>query len=92
MYHDRSPISVRNAGTSVIRTTSASVRIAIASRIPNSLEIRSEVRMNAAKTVPMITAAATTTRPIAAIPCSTASRVGSPWTCSSRIRLIRKTM
>ena len=31
--------------------------------------------MKAAKTVPMITAAATTTRPIAAIPCSTASRV-----------------
>ncbi len=28
----------------------------------------------------------------AAIPCSTASRVFSPWTCSSRMRLIRKTM
>ena len=50
------------------------------------------VRMNAAKTVPMIIAAATMTRPIAAIPCSTASRVFSPWTCSSRIRLMRNTM
>ena len=32
MYHDFSPIRVRNAGTSVIRTTSASVRMATASR------------------------------------------------------------
>ena len=85
-------MSVRNAGTSVMRTTRASVRIATASRSPNSFEMRSRVRMNAAKTVPMITAAATTTRPIAAIPCSTASRVRRPCTCSSRIRLMRKTM
>ena len=92
MYQDFSPMSVRKAGTSVIRTTSASVRIATASSSPNSFEIRSGVRMKAAKTVPMISAAATTTRPIAAIPCSTASRVFRPWTCSSRIRLIRKTM
>ena len=92
MYQDFSPISVRNAGSSVIRTTSASVRIANASSSPNSFEMRSGVRMNAAKTVPMISAAATITRPIAAMPCSTAGRVARPWTCSSRIRLIRKTM
>ena len=54
---------------------SASVRIATASSSPNSLLMRSDVRMNAANTVPMISAAATMTRPIAAIPCSTASRV-----------------
>ena len=48
--------------------------------------------MNAAKTVLMMIAAATTTRPIAAMPCSTACRVSSPWTCSSRIRLMMKTM
>src|SRR5262245_21371058 len=66
--------------------------VATARRSPNSFEIRSAVRMNAAKTVPMMMAAATTTRPIAAIPCSTASRVGRPWTCSSRIRLMIKTM
>ena len=72
MYHDFSPSSVRNAGTSVIRTISASVRIATASRRPNSFGMRSALRMNAAKTVPMISAAATTTRPIAAMPCSTA--------------------
>ena len=35
---------------------------------------------------------ATTTRPIAAMPCSTAARVSSPWTCSSLIRLMMKTM
>ena len=40
-------------------------------RIPNSLETRSGVRMKAEKTVPMITAAATITRPMAAMPCST---------------------
>ena len=68
MYQDFSPMSVRNDGTSVIFTTSASVRIAIASRRPNSFEMRSDVRMNAAKTVPMMIAAATTTRPIAAMP------------------------
>ena len=75
-----------------MRTTSASVRIATASTSPNSFGMRSALRMNAAKTVPMMSAAATTTRPIAAMPCSTASRVWSPWTCSSRMRLIRKTM
>ena len=73
MYHDFSPMSVRKAGTSVIRTTSASVRIATASSRPNSFEMRSAVRMKAAKTVPMMIAAATMTRPIAAMPCSTAS-------------------
>ena len=36
MYHDFSPMRVRKAGTSVMRTMSASVRIAIASRSPNS--------------------------------------------------------
>ena len=92
MYQAFSPRSVRKAGTSVIRMSSASVRIAIASSSPNSFEMRSGVRMKAEKTVPMISAAATTTRPIAAMPCSTASRVGKPWTCSSRMRLIRKTM
>ena len=75
MYQDFSPRSVRKAGTSVIRTISASVRIATASRSPNSFGMRSALRMKAAKTVPMITAAATTTRPIAAMPCSTAARV-----------------
>ena len=92
MYHVFSPSHVKKAGTRVIRTTSASVRIAAASNRPNSFEMRSDVRMNAAKTVPMMIAAATTTRPIAAIPCSTASRVFRPCTCSSRMRLIRKTM
>ncbi len=92
MYHVFSPSTVKNAGTSVIRTTSASVRIATASSSPNSFGMRSALRMNAAKTVPMISAAATITRPIAATPCSTASRVGSPWTCSSLMRLMRKTM
>ncbi len=48
--------------------------------------------MNAEKTVPMMIAAATMTRPIAAMPCSTASFVFRPWTCSSRMRLVRKTM
>ena len=92
MYHVLSPSSVKNDGTRVMRTTSASVRIAMASRIPNSLETRSGVRMKAEKTVPMITAAAMMTRPMAAMPCSTASFVGRPLTCSSRMRLIRKTM
>ena len=92
MYHAFSPMSVRKAGTSVIRTTSASVRIATASRRPNSFVMRSGVRMKAAKTEAMISAAATTTRPIAAMPCSTAARVSSPWTCSSLIRLMMKTM
>ena len=41
MYHDFSPISVRNAGTSVIRTTSASVgQDRDGEQIPNSFEIR----------------------------------------------------
>ena len=40
----------------------------------------------------MISAAATTTRPIAAIPCSTEWRVSRPLTCSSLIRLMMKTM
>ena len=78
MYHDFSPRRVRKAGTSVMRMISASVRIATASSSPNSFGMRSALRMKAANTVPMISAAATTTRPIAAIPCSTASRVGSP--------------
>ena len=92
MYHDFSPSIVRKDGTSVIRTSNASVRIATASSRPNSFEMRSAVRMKAAKTVPMISAAATTTRPIAAMPCSTASFVFRPLTCSSRMRLMRKTM
>ena len=37
-------------------------------------------------------AAATMTRPIALIPCSTAARVGRPCTCSSRTRLMMNTM
>ncbi len=61
-----------------MRTINASVRIATASRSPNSFGIRSALRMNAAKTVPMMTAAATTTRPIAAMPCSTASARPQP--------------
>ena len=92
MYHVFSPIRVMKAGMSVIFTTSASVRIATASSRPNSLEIRSGVRMKAEKTVAMMIAAATMTRPIAASPCSTASFVFSPWTCSSRMRLARNTM
>ena len=68
------PSQVKKAGTRVIFTTSASVKIETASTRPNSLLIRSDVRMNAEKTVPMIRAAATMTRPIAAIPCSTAAR------------------
>jgi hypothetical protein len=75
-----------------MRTIRASVRIATASRIPNSFETRSPLRMNAEKTVPMMIAAATTTRPMAAIPWETASSVGRPCTCSSRMRLIRNTM
>ena len=66
------------AGISVIFTISASVRIATASSRPNSFETRSGVRMNAEKTVAMMIAAATTTRPIAAMPCSTAALVSSP--------------
>ena len=73
MYQVFSPSQVKKAGTKVIFTTSASVKIETASTRPNSLLIRSDVRMNAAKTVPMMSAAATMTA-IAAIPCSTASR------------------
>ena len=67
MYQVFSPSSVMKAGMSVIFTTSASVRIATASSSPNSFEMRSGVTMKAEKTVAMITAAATMTRPIAAI-------------------------
>ncbi len=41
MYHDFSPSIVRSEGTSVIRTISASVRIATASSSPNSFGMRS---------------------------------------------------
>src|SRR5262249_11763032 len=92
MYHVFSRSSVKNAGTSDMRTISASVRIATASRSPNSFGMRSALRMNAENTVPMMIAAATTTRPMAAMPCWTASFVWSPWTCSSRMRLMMKTM
>jgi hypothetical protein len=57
MYHDFSRSSVRRAGTSVILTINASERIATASRSPNSFGMRSALRMKAAKTVPMISAA-----------------------------------
>ena len=92
MYHVFSRSSVKNAGTSVMRHDQRVHEDRHREEDPNSFETRSVLRMKAEKTVPMMIAAATTTWPMAAMPCSIASRVCRPWTCSSRMRTIRKTM
>ena len=91
MYHIRSSTMCITAGTSTSRMTKASIRIAMPSASPNSLMMRSSPSRNERKTTDMISAAATTTRPIAPMPRVIAGRALAPFTYSSRMRLTRKT-
>ena len=63
------------AGTRTVRTTSASSRMADASPTPNSAMIRWPPKTKAMKTQIMMIAAAVMTRPVAAWPRLTASRL-----------------
>ena len=69
------PISSISDGTSAVRMTTASTKIAAASPRPNSLMIRSPPRMNEPKTTIMMAAAAVIVPPVAASPRRTASAV-----------------
>ena len=74
-----------------MRTISASVRMATPSSSPNSFDTRSGLSRNEKNTDDMMNAAATITRPTPAMPSRIDVTVSLPWTCSSRIRLIRNT-
>ena len=68
IVHECSPSTVRSAGTSVMRTISASVRMATPSSRPNSFETRSGASRNEKNTDDMMNAAAMMTRPTPAMP------------------------
>src|SRR5262249_38066381 len=91
MYQALLPSRCMTAGTSSIRTIRASTRIATPRPSPNDFTVRSGVSTKAQKTVPMMIAAATITRPTAETPAGTASRASPRLRYSSRIRLARKT-
>ena len=91
MYQALSPSSCIRAGTRIIRTRSASTRIAIPSPTPKALTVRSSLSTKAQKTTPMMIPAATMTLPIAPTPVRTAASADPVRTYSSRIRLTRKT-
>jgi hypothetical protein len=85
------PISCITAGTSTIRTTVASTKIAVAMPTPMSLRKVSGLRTKAMNTATMIAAAAVITRAVLARPSATARPV-LPWPRnSSRTRESRKT-
>lgn len=58
---------------------------------PLYLTIVSDEKMKPAKTLTMMIAAAVTTRALCLKPWMTASSGSMPWTCSSRVRVTRKT-
>ena len=87
----RSPSSCITAGTSTIRTSVASRKIAEASPMPNSLRKTSGAARKARKTTTMIAAAAVITRAVFARPSATALRTFRSLRYSSRMREIRKT-
>ena len=74
------PSSTITAGTSRQRTTVASTATATAMPRPNCLTVTLSLAMNAANTLTMISAAEVITRPVEAIPSTTARRA-SPWRC-----------
>ena len=80
-----------SAGTSTLRTTSASSSTAAARPSPNSLMVRSGPSTNARNSITMIAAAAVMVRPVTARPCMTARRLSPVWSHSSWMRLSRKT-
>ena len=91
IHQVRSPSIVSSAGTIVMRTINASVRIAMPSSRPNSFVTRSSPIVKEKNTELMISAAATITRPTPAMPSTSERRVSLPRRCSSRTRLIRNT-
>ena len=84
-----------NAGSSTIRTSVASTRIASVRPSPNIRMNDTCAPISAANEMDMITAAAVTTRPVRAMPSATLSslsaRVRAEFTQNSRIRDTRKT-
>jgi hypothetical protein len=85
------PSSRITAGTSSIRTTVASTRIAADMPIPKDFMVTSSSAISAAKTTIMMVAAAVITRPVPARPVRMARSLSWVRTQVSRIRLIRKT-
>ena len=79
------------AGTSSIRTTVASMKMAAAMPTPITLRNTSGLGMNAANTATMIAAAAVMTRPVPASPSTMARLLSRVRTHVSRIRLTRNT-
>ena len=78
-------------GTSSIRTTVASMKIADAMPTPITLRTTSGLGMNAANTATMIAAAAVMTRPVPASPSRMARWLSPVRSHASRIRLTRNT-
>ena len=78
------------AGTRIIRTSVASMKIAAANPRPNSLITRSPPNTNDPNTHTMIAAAAVMTRAVCARPSATASPLSCVLSNSSLIRLNRK--
>src|SRR5918995_2632507 len=85
------PMSCITAGTSTIRTTVASTRIAVAIPTPISLRKTSVLKTKARKTTTLIAAAAVITRAVFARPSETALCVSPVRWYSSRIRERRNT-
>src|SRR5919204_503855 len=85
------PSSCMSAGTSTMRTTVASTRIAVAIPIPSSLRKISPLVTKARKTTTMIAAAAVMTRAVLARPSETARAVSRCPRYSSRTRESRNT-
>lgn len=90
-HHAARPSSDITAGTSVIRTTKASMTTPTARANPMDLMIGSSIRTKPPNTDVMMSAAAVTTRALWPMPLTMAACGSAPWTKSSRMRETRKT-
>ena len=79
------------AGTNIVRTMNASMKMALAKPMPNSLITRSSPRMKPPNTEIMISPAAVMIPPVSLWPTVTARRLSLVWIHSSCIRLTRNT-
>ncbi len=86
-YQFHSPSIVITDGNSTARTTVASINTAIASPTPSCLNTTAVSVAKIENTATITIAALVTTPAVALIPTPTASAVGRPRTCSSRMRL-----
>ena len=85
-----SPATRMNVGTSTLRTSVASIRMAKAAPKPSCLMFVTPLDRKAANTMAISSAAAVMMRPVRCRPKATESTVSCPVSCSSLMRESRK--